>query len=211
MHDPRHARLRQRVVFDQPVQKGRVAPVAHAVDVPAGLGRVVGVEGRQFGRVLFSGGEDGADGAGFGGGGDAGAADVGESEARQGCFARGAFAVDVVSSARGGAFHVVVVEAFQNVEVRVGGDVGDDVDFARFGFGGLLPGVDGVEGEGWIRFVYADEALTVPSVDYEPEILFVRVEFHGVQHVSRPQDLETAFGVVGVEDAENHVPFRQEY
>ena len=105
----------------------------------------------------------------------------------------------------------MVVEALEDVEVRVGGDVGDDVDFARLGFRGLLPGVAGVEGEEWIRFVYAHEALTVSSVDYEPEVLFVRVELHGVEHVSRPQDLETAFGVVGVEDAENDVPFRQEY
>ena len=180
MSDPRDGRFRLAVVFDESVEERRVAAVADAVDVAARLGGVSGVEGGEFGRVFFRSGEQCSDFSGFARYGYRGAADVGELEARQGRFARLAFAVDVVESGGGGPFHVVVVEALEDVEVRVGGDVGDDVDFAALGFGGLLPGVDRVEGEERVRFIGPDEALAVPSVDYEPEVLFVWIEFHGI-------------------------------
>ena len=63
------------------------------------------------------------------------------------CFASGAFAVDVVEGSGGGVFHGLVVEALEDVEVRVGGYVGDDVDSAGCCCGGLLPGIDGMESE----------------------------------------------------------------
>lgn len=63
------------------------------------------------------------------------------------CFASGAFAVDVVEVSGGGAFHGFVVEALEDVQVQVGGYVGDDVDSAECCCGGLLPGIDGMESE----------------------------------------------------------------
>lgn len=177
--DSRGGRLRQGVVFDQSVEEGGVAAVADAVDVAAGLGGVEGVEGREFGRVFFRGGESSRDFAGGTRGGYLGTADVGELEAGKRRFARCAFPVHVVERSGCRPFHVVVVEALEDVEVWVGGDVGDDVHLPRFRFRGLLPRVDGVESEEWIRFIYPHEALAVPSVDYKPEVLLVRVEVHG--------------------------------
>ena len=179
MDDSRGGRLRQGVVFDQSVEEGGVAAVADAVDVAAGLGGVEGVEGREFGRVFFRGGESSRDFAGGTRGGYLGTADVGELEAGKRRFARCAFPVHVVERSGCRPFHVVVVEALEDVEVWGGGDVGDDVHLPRFRFRGLLPRVDGVESEEWIRFIYPHEALAVPSVDYKPEVLLVRVEVHG--------------------------------
>ena len=212
MYHSRYRRLRLRVVFDQAVEEGRVAAVADAVDVAARLGRVQWVEGGEFGRVCFRGDGYRDHLSRF----DARwgyfrTADVGEFEASEGSLARFAFAVDVVQSSGCAPFHVVVVEALEDVEVRVGGDVGDDVGFPLLRLRGLLPCVDGVEGEEGIRFEHSHEALAMPSIDYEPEVLFVRFEFHGVQQVPRPENLGAAFGVVGVEYAENHVALRQEY
>lgn len=210
VHDARRRRPRRRVVLDQAVEEGRVAPVADAVDVAVRPRRALRVDAGQFGRVALGRHGQGAGAARGARRGDAGAADVGESEAGQAGFARGAFAVDVVARARGGAFHVVVVEALEDVEVRVRGDVGDDVDLPGFRRRGLLPRVDGVEGEEGLRFVHAHQAVPVPSVDHQPEVLPVRLEVHGVHQVPRPEDLGAVFGVVGGEDAEDHVALRQE-
>ncbi len=105
----------------------------------------------------------------------------------------------------------MVVEAFQDVEVRVGGDVGDDVDLARVRLRSLLPRIDGVEGEERVRFEHSDEALPVPSIDYEPEVLPAWFKVHGIEQVSRPEDLGTAFGVIGIENAEDHKALCQQY
>ena len=111
---------------------------------------------------------------------DCGGADGGEFEAREGCSAGGAFAVDVVEGSRGGASHVVVEHAFEGVEVRVSRYIGDDVGFVRGYLRGFFPGVDGVEGKKRVRFVYSNETSIVASIDHEPEVLFVRVVAHGV-------------------------------
>lgn len=104
----------------------------------------------------------------------------------------------------------MVVEAFEDVEVFVDGDVGYDIHFSWRGGGGLFPCVDGVEGEEGGGFVDADEAFVVYAVDYEPGVLLGRVEGHGVEHVSGPEDFEAALGVVGVEDAEDDVVLGQQ-
>lgn len=100
--------------------------------------------------------------------GDCDVADGGESEARESCFAGGAFAVDVVEGSRSGTFHVVVEHALEGVHVGVGWYVGDDVGFAGGCFRGFFPGVDRVEGEEGVRLVYPNEASVVASVDHEP-------------------------------------------
>ena len=123
-------------------------------------------------------------------------ADGGQFEAGQGNFAGCAFAVDVVEGCRGAAFHVVVEHAFEGVEVRVCGYVGDDVGFVRGRVRGLFPCVDGVEGEEGIRFVDPDEASVVVSVDHEPEVLLVRVVVDGIDQILRPKDFGAAEGEV---------------
>ena len=181
--DARHGRLGLGVEFEEAVEEGRVAAVRNAEDVARGLGRVVRVEGREFGAGEAGGGEERGDGLRFGGGDGegAGAGDGGDKEAGEGRFAGRALAVYVVEGARGGALHVVVVEALEDVEVGIGGDVGDDVAFSGVGVRGPFPGVDGVEGEEGVGFVDADQALAVFAVDDEPEVLFAGVECHGVE------------------------------
>ena len=142
--------------------------------------------------------------------GNGGGADGGELEAREGCFASGAFAVDVVEGSGSGAFHVVVIEVLEDVKVGVGGYVGDDVDGAGCCCGGLLLGVGGVEGEDGVGFVYSDMALTMASVDYEPEVLFARIEAHHVDQISRPEDFGATEGEIRIVYTENHVVFCQE-
>ncbi len=211
MHDARDGRLGPGIVLDQAVQERGIAAVADAVDVAGGFGGVDGIEGWEFRGVGAGGREEGFDFSGGAGSEDARAADGGQFEAREGRLAGCAFAVDVVAGAGGGAFHIVVVEAFQDVEVRVRGDVGDDVDLARVRLRGLFPRVGGVESEERVRFEHSDEALAVPSIDYEPEVLPAWFKVHGIEQVSRPEDLDTAFRVIGVEYAEDHKALCQQY
>ena len=65
-------------------------------------------------------------------GGDGCAANGREAKAAEVRLAGGTFTVDVIEGSRRGAFHVVVEEAFEHVEVRVGGYIGDYVNFAWF-------------------------------------------------------------------------------
>lgn len=67
-----------------------------------------------------------------------------------------------------------------------------------------------MEGEEGVGFVDAYEALPVPPVDDEPDVRFLGVKVHGVEQVARPEDFGAVPGVVGGEDAEDHVVFRQE-
>ena len=199
------------VEFEEAVEEGGVATVADAVDV-AGRFRGAGrVEGGEFGRVGAGRGEEGGDLGGRVSGRYAGCvADGGQFEAGQGRFAGGAFAVDVVEGGGRGAFHVGVEHAFEVVEVRVGGYVGDDVGFVCRRFRGLFPGVDRVEGEEGLRFVDPDEASVVVSVDHEPEVLFLWIVVHCVNKVLRPKDFGAAECEVGIEYTEDHVVLCQE-
>ena len=81
MYDAHCRRAGLGVVYDQSVEEGGVAAVADAVDVAAGIGSVEGVEGWEFWRVCFLGGDQGSDFSGFACCGYIGAADAGELEA----------------------------------------------------------------------------------------------------------------------------------
>ena len=70
----------------------------------------------------------------------------------------------------------MVIEVLEDVKVRVGEYIGDNVDGAGYCCGGLLLGVDGMEGEEGVQLVFSDEALAMASVDYEPEVRFVSIE-----------------------------------
>ena len=122
-----------------------MAPVADAVDVPAAPRRAPRVERRQLRRVRLRRGEHGADFPPRARDGNGRAAEGGEPEAVQRRFAGGCFGgVGEVGGGRGGGrFHVVVVEALEDVEGGVGGYVGNDVDGSSVGWGGCGGGGGG--------------------------------------------------------------------
>lgn len=90
------------------------------------------------------------------------------------------------------------MEALEDVQVQVGGYVGDDVDSAESCCGGLLPGIDGMESEEGVWFAYSDEALAMALVDYKPRVLYVRIEAHGVDQFARPEVFAAAEGKVRI-------------
>jgi len=57
MDPPRLCRPRMGIVFDEPVQEGRVASIADTVHIPTWLGGVLGVEGWQLECFFAGGGE----------------------------------------------------------------------------------------------------------------------------------------------------------
>ena len=186
MHAPLLRRSGYGIVLDEAVQEGGVALVADAVHVPARLGRVAGVEGRQLDCVAAGRGEDAFCFAERTGYWDRGVGDVGEFPAHElGAAAAGVVAY-VAEGCGGGAFEVVVVETLEDVEVLVAWDVGYDVCFPRFGFRWLFPRIDGVESEERIRFIDTYQSLAVATVNHKPLVGPVGVEFHGVKDVPCP-------------------------
>ena len=206
MDDAGLSRLHMRVEFEDAVDEGRMTAVADAEDVTGGLCGVYRVEGGEFGGIRSRSCEDALGFAAVASNSDSVGADCGEFPAGEPGAAGVGFCAG--GSVGGGVsgFHVVVIEVGEDVEVVVGGDVGEDVEFARVSGGGGIPGVDRVESEEGVGGVDADEAFVgFAAVDDEPDIALVRVEFHGVEHVAGPENLEAIFGVVGAEDADDHV------
>ena len=131
-------------------------------------------------------------------------------EACQGRFARAAFAGDVVEGCRGGGLHVGIKEALEDVNIRIGGYVGYDVDCAGVRERRSLPRVDRVEGEERVGFIYADEASAVHAVDDKPKVRLAGIRTHGIDEVLCPEHLGAPARIVRIEDAEHDVVFRQE-
>lgn len=161
------------------------------MDVAGGCGGVAGVDGGEFRGVgVWGGGDEGGGGGGWVGGGGFG----GEVGLRGG----------------GGAFHGFVVEAVEDVKVFVDGDVGDDGGLGGIGCGLDVSGVDAVEGEKRVGIEDADEVFSVKAVYDQSFVFSIGVKFHCVQHVLCPQDLDSPFRVIGIENAKDHVPLGQE-
>lgn len=186
-----------------------MSPIANTIHEPTRPRREPRVESRELDRLRARGREHalcfperGCDGDGLG-------ANVRKLPADEvGARAGGMFA-DVGAGVGGGGFHVGVVEAFKDIEVFVAGHLGDDVRLPGLGVRGLLPGVDGVEGEEGVGFVDGDEAVAVAAADEQPFVGAVGGGFERVEDVARPQHFETVLGKVGGEDAEEDVVLRQ--
>lgn len=101
------------------------------------------------------------------------------------------------------------VEAFQDVEVVVSNQVGDNVGSGSIG-GWLLECIDGVEAVKGVAFVDGNEALSAlfrrTSVDYVPAGRARRIVVrYGVDDVSVQEHGGAVCGVEGIPDAEDHV------
>lgn len=193
------------VEFGEAVEEGGEGGVDDAVDVAVFDGRVRRVEGWEFEGEGGGRGEPFAEGGSFAVGVVGCGGDVGEAEAGDGGAGGVALGAGVGEGAGGGGFEVGVVEALEDAEVGVEGEVGDDVGLVVVRGGGLRVGVDGVEGEEGRAGVCGEYALVGWSaVDDVPEAGFGRVEGRdGVEHVAVVEEGEAAESVMRAPDAQD--------
>ncbi len=69
----------------------------------------------------------------------------------------------------------MVIEALDDVEVLVRRNICNDIEFPRLAFRGSILRIDWMEGEEWIGFVGADQALTLQTINHKPGIFFLEL------------------------------------
>lgn len=187
------------VELGEAVEECGGAAVGDAVDVAVGLGDVVRIDGRELGGDVAGGGEDLDCGSGLGnfaGGRFQFVGDVGEAVAGLPGAGGVAFLAEVGASAGGGGEQVVEVEALEDADVSVAGEIGDDVRLAWDRGGGLFVGVHRVEGVKSGRSVCGDDAVPSSADDVPPAWLFGIQRSDTVQDVTLIQERHTPVCVV---------------
>ncbi len=174
------------IVFEELIQEGGVSSIADTVHIPTWLGGELRVEGRQLDRFFAGGCEYPLDILERACNGDGLSAYGREFPADEvGARSVGVLA-NIIQGGGGAPFHVVVVEALEDVEILVAWDFGNEIRLPGLGFGCLLPSIDGMEGEKRVRIVDPYQAFAMPAIDYKPLVGPVGKVLQGVENVPGP-------------------------
>lgn len=187
------------VELGETVEEGGGAAVGDAVDVAVGLGGVARVHGGELGGDVARSGEDSGGGSGlsdFVSGGGGFARDVGEAVAALPGAGGVAFPAEVGAGAGGVGEQVVEVEALEDADVIVTGEVGDDVRLAGDRGRGFFVGVGCMEGVEGGRRVGGDEPVPGSADDVPPAGLFWIQRSDTVQDITLIQERHALICVV---------------